>query len=157
MRRYSGCILTCLPILGLAFVGAGCGQSNTTQYSADQPVAETEPEPPDPPDVVLSDAKMKFRDASKDVVLLELQYSFKKGKPRRSRFYRLVLTYPGTDNDGLLPVHGRQLKPEGGTLKDGWAVPSGVKTFEARLLEAPSPQGPWTKVSEIIGGEIQPP
>jgi len=109
-----------------------------------------------PSEIELFDPKVSLREpAAKDekaIVLFEVKYRFTKGGPHR--YYSCDISFPGTPNHGAKNMQGWELKAEG-VIKDGVELRKPpVTSFEIFVSEAPSPQGPFKRISNVVKGSM---
>jgi hypothetical protein len=138
----------------LAVLASGCGQKpeSPAQVAQQAPGAKNE----GPSEVELSDPKVSLREpAAKDeqaIVMFEVKYRFTKGGPHR--YYSCDISFPGTPNHGTKNMQGWELKAEG-VIKDGIELRQRPVTyFEIYVSEAPSPQGPYKRISNVVKGSM---
>ena len=138
----------------LAVLASGCVQK------PDSPAQNAQPAPGErsegPSEIELSDPKVSLREpAARDeraVVLFEVKYRFTKGGPHR--YYSCDIAFPGTPNHGAKNMQGWELKAEG-VIKDGIELRKlPVTSFEFYISEAPSPQGPFKRISNVVKGSM---
>jgi hypothetical protein len=147
------CVRGVAPFL-LAVLASGCVQKSESPTQNAQPAPGAKSDGPS--EIELSDPKVSLREpAAKDeraIAMFEVKYRFTKGGPHG--YYRCDISFPGTPNHGTKNMQGWELKAEG-VIKDGIELGKPpVTSFEIYISEAPSPQGPFKKISNVVKGSM---
>jgi hypothetical protein len=145
LRRLGVVCLVSAPLVVAAF---GCGQ----QTPAPVPTVVTEQASPAAGEVELSDPKVALL-KGEDLVEFKVKYRFTKGRP--DKHYSCNISFPGTANHGVKQIESWELQSEG-VIHDRIKLSEpGVKTFEITMLETPSPQEGYQKISNVVSGSVE--
>jgi len=142
-RRLRAGWLVLLPLAALAF---GCGQKTDTPA----PAVVIRHASQTPCEIQLTDAKVTVLEPT--LVQFEVTYRFTHGQP--DKYYSCDILFPGTPNHGVRMLESWELKEEG-MIRDRIVLTQpGVKSFEIRMSESPSPRDPYKTISNTLGGSV---
>lgn len=139
-----------LMLLSVAITG-GCKPSGSSHEAPPVEIAAVVTSS-EPSQVDLIEATAKLNDVN--VVQFEVNYAFSTGRP--NKFYLCEIAFPGTEHKGLKAMEAWELKPTG-TIKGGVELPEGLQVdkFSVTLSEADSPDRGYTKISNVLDGNVQ--